>query len=237
MVLNYNGSAWPEPMKSAFIDYVRGGGGVFLVHAANNAFGDWPEFNEMIGLGWRKAGFGTALKIDPATGRTFDAATDLASRHGSKHPFIVATRQPEHPVLRGMPAEWLHGSDELYHHMRGPAHGVTILASALSEEKERGTGQHEPVLWETAFGKGRVLTCSLGHFWVGDMAFDSLHCVGFQTLLARGVEYAGSRKVTLEMPADFPAKDKRSLVEPHAVKRTVAGGVVKFVEVGSRQRS
>ena len=61
VVLDYNGQMWPEPMRKAFVEYVRGGGGVFLVHAANNSFPDWAEFNEMIGIGWRKAGFGVAL--------------------------------------------------------------------------------------------------------------------------------------------------------------------------------
>ena len=218
VVLNYNGPAWPEPMRKAFVEYVRGGGGVFLVHAANNGFTDWPEFNEMIGLGWRKAGFGVALTINPESGAVAECCSDQASGHGSKHPFVVAVRKPEHPVLRGLPAEWMHGRDELYHHMRGPAKNLTILASALSEVKEGGSGLHEPVLWETTFGKGRVLTCSLGHFWRGDTQFDSLYCAGFQTLLARGVEYVGTGKVTLDAPANFPRKDKPSLIEPHAVQ-------------------
>ena len=124
-------------------------------------------------------------------------------------------------MLREMPAEWLHSKDELYHHMRGPAKGVTILASAFSEEKERGSGLHEPVLWETAFGKGRVLTCSLGHCWVGDKEFESLQCVGFQTLLARGVEYVATGKVTLALPANFPTREKESLIEPRAATWSV----------------
>ena len=76
-------------MKRAFVEYVRGGGGVMLIHAANNAFADWPEFNDMIGLGWRKGGFGTCLTIDPATGQAVECCQDDASGHGSKHPFVV----------------------------------------------------------------------------------------------------------------------------------------------------
>src|SRR6185436_13348043 len=51
VVSNYNGDAWPKETQAAFVDYVKGGGGFVVVHAANNAFGDWPEYNEMIGLG------------------------------------------------------------------------------------------------------------------------------------------------------------------------------------------
>ena len=146
----------------------------------------------MMGLGWRSGGFGTCLTIDPATGKTVECCKDEASGHGSKHAFTVTTRAPEHPVLRGLPTEWMHGKDELYHHMRGPAKNVTILASAFSNEKERGSERHEPVLYETAFGKGRVLLTTMGHSWNGDTEFDSLHCVGFQTLIARGAEYVAT---------------------------------------------
>src|SRR5262245_26088229 len=49
VISNYNGDAWPADTKAAFVAYVRGGGGFVSVHAADNAFPDWPEFNEMIG--------------------------------------------------------------------------------------------------------------------------------------------------------------------------------------------
>ena len=38
VILNYNGPAWPKPMQAAFVAYVRGGGGVHVIHAANNGF-------------------------------------------------------------------------------------------------------------------------------------------------------------------------------------------------------
>ena len=217
VVLDYNGTSWPGAMQSNFVSYVRNGGGVFLVHAANNSFANWNEFNDIIGLGWRNAGFGTCLSVNPQTGVAEPCCADAASGHGSKHPFVVTTRKADHPVMRGLPAEWLHGKDELYHHMRGPAKNVTVLASAFSDEKERGSGLHEPMVWETTFGKGRAIVCSMGHFWRGDTEFDSLHCVGFQTVLARGVEYLATGNVTLDVPANFPTKEKTSIVEPHSM--------------------
>ena len=56
VVLNYDApdDRWPEPLKRAFEDYVSGGGGIAVVHAADNAFPAWKAFNEMIGVGgWR----------------------------------------------------------------------------------------------------------------------------------------------------------------------------------------
>ena len=57
VVLNYNtgisGDApqWPAGTRTSFIEYVKNGGGVVSVHAADNGFASWPEFNEMIGVG------------------------------------------------------------------------------------------------------------------------------------------------------------------------------------------
>ena len=54
---NYNGEMWPEDVRKALEDYVSGGGGLAIIHAANNAFQGWPAFNKMIGLGWRRCAF------------------------------------------------------------------------------------------------------------------------------------------------------------------------------------
>ena len=220
VVLNYNGPAWPKPMQEAFVAYVRGGGGVLVVHAANNGFADWSEFNTMIGLGWRKGDFGTCLTIDPATGRSVECCPGEATSHGAKHPFVVTSRQPTHPVLRDLPLTWLHGNDELYHHLRGPAQHVSILASAYSEPKQRGSGLHEPVLWEVRFGLGRVLVCTLGHSWKGDSEWDSLRCVGFQTVLARSAEYLSTGEVTLAAPKNFPTANHAAIAWPHSISWT-----------------
>lgn len=215
VVLNYNGPEWPTAMKTSFIDYVRSGGGLVLIHAANNGFVNWPEFNAMIGLGWRKGGFGRCLIIQN-NGSISECCAGDSSGHGSKHSFLITHRQPQHPILTGLPLEWMHAKDELYHHMRGPAENVTILASAFSDEKQRGTGLHEPVLWEVRYGKGRVIVCTLGHVWRGDADQTALDCAGFQTLLTRSVEYVIHGKVTQPAPVAFPGKEQLLLNPPAA---------------------
>src|SRR5882724_1384313 len=55
VVLNYDGPDWPAELKTSFESYVKGGGGLVIVHAADNAFPDWREFNQMAGIGgWRE---------------------------------------------------------------------------------------------------------------------------------------------------------------------------------------
>src|SRR5277367_649813 len=64
VIMNFNSGhladskAWPPELENALVAYVRGGGGLVVYHAANNSFPRWPEYNEMIGLGWRDPSFG-----------------------------------------------------------------------------------------------------------------------------------------------------------------------------------
>jgi len=56
VVMNYDApdERWPAPLKTSFEQYVRNGGGLIAVHAADNAFSGWQAFNEMVGVeGWR----------------------------------------------------------------------------------------------------------------------------------------------------------------------------------------
>src|SRR5882757_5383923 len=54
VVLNYDGPDWPADLKASFESYIQGGGGLVIVHAADNAFPDWRGFNQMAGVGgWR----------------------------------------------------------------------------------------------------------------------------------------------------------------------------------------
>ena len=51
VISNYNGQDWSAETKKDLTDYVKNGGGFVSVHAANNAFPGWAEYNEIIGVG------------------------------------------------------------------------------------------------------------------------------------------------------------------------------------------
>ena len=56
VLLNYDApdDRWPADLKTAFEQYMSGGGGLVIVHAADNAFPGWKAFNDLIGVGgWR----------------------------------------------------------------------------------------------------------------------------------------------------------------------------------------
>ncbi len=207
VVSNYNGAAWPEATQRAFVEFVRGGGGFVVIHAANNAFGDWKEYNEMIGLGgWggRNESSGPYVFVDANGKIVRDTTPGPGGHHGAQHPFQVVVRNDQHPITAGMPSAWMHVRDELYDLLRGPGANMQILATAYADPEKGGSGRHEPMLMVIEYGKGRVFHTPMGH------GNDSQQCVGFITALQRGAEWAATGKVTQPLPDDFPTADQIS---------------------------
>ncbi|MEM9351845.1 MAG: ThuA domain-containing protein [Planctomycetota bacterium] len=204
VVSNYDGEAWPATTNDAFEAFVNGGGGFVSVHAANNAFPGWPQYNRMIGLGgWRGRTESAGPYVYFREDRLIrDASPGPGGGHGEQFEFVVEAREPDHPILRGLPERWMHTKDELYQQLRGPAENMTILATAYAEPGIGGTGRDEPLLMVLEYGKGRVFHTTLGH------ATYSMRCVGFAETLCRGVEWAATGEVTLPAPERFPSESE-----------------------------
>ncbi len=205
VVSNYNGAAWPSETQQAFVDYMAGGGGFVVVHAANNSFGNWKEYNEIIGLGgWggRTEKSGPYVYFNSVGTLVRDESPGRGGNHGSQHPFAVIVRDSKHPVTRGMPSMWMHAQDELYDLLRGPGTNMKVLATAFASKEKGGSGRHEPMIITVEYGKGRVLHTPMGH---GDY---SQECVGFIATFQRGAEWAATGKVTQSIPSDFPTADE-----------------------------
>src|SRR5688572_18427223 len=155
VVSNYNGEPWSKETQDAFMAYVRSGGGFVSVHAADNSFPKWTEYNEMIAVGgWegRNEKSGPYLRLRDEKW-IHDTTPGTGGSHGKQHAFIVETRAPDHPIMKGLPTRWLHAKDELYDRLRGPAENVHVLASAFSVKETNGSGEHEPSLMAISFGE------------------------------------------------------------------------------------
>lgn len=208
VVLDYTGDDWPEETRENFVTYVENGGGVVVYHAANNAFPDWTDYNEIIGLGgWENRDEKSGPYVYIKDGEVVrDYSPGRGGSHGAQHEFLVQAYQPDHPILKGLPEKWLHIRDELYSELRGPAENLEILAYSYADEKFRGTGRNEPILMTVTYGKGRIFHTVLGHAGGGVYFPPAMECAGFVTTLQRGAEWAATGKVTQKTPATFPSE-------------------------------
>jgi type 1 glutamine amidotransferase len=199
VVSNYNGELWPESVRTAFETFIAEGGGFVSVHAANNAFPEWPAYNEMIGVGgWGGRSELSGPYLRKRDGQwTLDPTPGRGGSHGKQHEFVVETQTPDHPIMKGLPAKFLHAQDELYDRLRGPAKNVTVLGAALSTPEMGGSGEWEPLLMAIPFGKGRVFHTALGHSAI------SMSSAGFKETLKRGTEWAATGSVTFPPTASL----------------------------------
>ncbi len=173
LFMDYNGPDWSDAARANFERAVGGGTGLLVLHAADNAFDGWVEFEKMAALLWRKG-----------TG------------HGKFHEFPVTIVDKDHPVTCGLADFRI--TDELYHrlvHLHDAEHHV--LATAFSAEESGGTGKDEPVMLTTRYGEGRVFHMVLGHVWSGGM-LEAFENESFQKALVRACEWAATGDVTLK---------------------------------------
>ncbi len=115
--------------------FVRGGGGLVMVHFACGAWQDWPEFVKIAGRVWNP---------------------DLRA-HDPRGPFTVRIVDADHPITRGLPASF-ETTDELYTCLDGDT-PVHVLAKATSKVDKKDY----PMAFVLTCGKGRVFHCVLGH--------------------------------------------------------------------------
>ena len=134
---------WGERANGALQDFVRSGKGLVLYHLALGAFDGWTDYEKMSGGNWR-----------PNNGH-----------HSARHDFTVDIKDTDHPVTRGLKS-FAVKSDELYANLRWQPDGTYhVLATAYDDhalyngrarQPTPGPGIHQPSLWTTEYGTGRV---------------------------------------------------------------------------------
>jgi uncharacterized protein len=201
LVIMYYQPTAAEASLEAISEYVAQGGGLVVVHSALAGFNGQATFDELVGIGWRAAEYGRSLMFDPDGNAILrETAEGGGAAHPPIQPFEVRIRDDQHPITNGLPAVWMQADDELYYNLRGPVGNIHTLAVAPVPN----TTESAPQLWVNEHGQGRVFVTTLGHHEPG------VDSVGFTTTLARGIEWAATGDVTLEVPTNFPSADEPS---------------------------
>jgi type 1 glutamine amidotransferase len=211
VIQNYNngqgGADWPAPVRTAFEAFVKKGGGVFILHSANNSFPNWDAYNHMIGLGWRKKDAGVSIQIGPEEELVRIPGGEGADTSHQARQDRLIHRLGDDPIHAGMPRTWMTPLIEVYNYTRGPAENLTVLSWA----EDPKTQVRWPIEWTVTYGKGRVYISSFGHVWYDEVEPIDMRCAGFQTVLIRSLQWLAQRPVTYPVPADFPTPTALSL--------------------------
>ena len=200
----WNAAPWPKETQEDFDKFIKKGGGLVIIHAADNSFAEWPAYNQMIGIGgWgnRSEKDGPYVYYDLNNQLVRDMAPGRAGSHGPQKDYQIMIRNANHPITKGMPLTWMHAQDEMYDRLRGPAENMEVLGTSFSSIENKGSGRHEPMLLTINYGKGRIFHTPMGH------ADYSVSCVGFITSILRGTQWAATGKVDIPIPTDFPKPD------------------------------
>ncbi len=183
---------------AALIEFVgEKGHGIVWFHSAAVQEDDWgwPEaFNQIRGA-----------KLSDA----------LGLRRIPRSEMTVRTAEPRHAITEGIESSWyVVGDDVLAGTMMYP--GAKVLLEAYDDPSRypedwrpmvpanmpaggakalRGMNAWNPLAWVNEYGKGRAFTITLGH------GLETFRRLPFIVLLARGIEWAATGEVTLDIPS------------------------------------
>ncbi|WP_406683569.1 ThuA domain-containing protein [Seonamhaeicola sp. MEBiC1930] len=205
-----NRPIWSRTIQLKLQKYVNSGGGLYILHSANNAFPEWEAYNQMIGMGWRSKDYKKSIVIETNGNTTIIPAGEGGSTSHGKRIDALLNKLTEHPINQGYPKQWKAADLEIYSYPRGPIKNLTVLSYA----KEPKTQLNFPTEWVVNYGKGRVYNSTYGHVWKNSVDYpNSVRCIAFQTTLIRALEWLATKKVTWQIPSNFPNKDAISLEE------------------------
>jgi type 1 glutamine amidotransferase len=146
--LNYPPYGWTDTAAASFVKYIeQGKGGWIGFHHATllgefDGFQIWPWFRDFMG--------GIRFKDYIAT---FVTGT-------------VTVEAPDHPVMRGVPSQFVVRDEEWYTYDKSPRPNVHVLASVnektYTPNTDKKMGDH-PVIWSNEHLKARNVYIFMGH--------------------------------------------------------------------------
>jgi uncharacterized protein len=164
LILNFNtNKRWTAQRDANFLKFVKDGGGLVVVHGADNAFDGWDEYDKLVGGAWRKNG---------------SSFPDRGTFHPAHGPFEVQIVDDKHPITKGLGATFT-TTDEKYSNLK-LQDNIHVLAQAMQD------GKPQPLLFVSRYGSGRMFQTALGH------DVKAMETPQFGETLVRGARWASA---------------------------------------------
>ncbi|MGI5868825.1 MAG: ThuA domain-containing protein [Kiritimatiellia bacterium] len=109
--------------------------------------------------GWH-GGMGDAFRNN--TEYQFMVGGQWVSHPGGIIDYTVQVVEPDHPIMRGIPAEFPMHSEQYFMHV-DPSNHVLATTTFGGEHAPWIKGTVMPVVWTRRYGKGKIFYSSLGH--------------------------------------------------------------------------
>lgn len=161
-----------DEAAAALKRFVEGGKGLVVIHVASASFGPGepqvpsPEWVDLVG----------SVFVSGISG------------HPPLAPVQIRLDRPDHPILAGIPREFVIQEDELYQRMRVSVDGRgDRLATGTTPDGAGGIAE-EPVAFVLQRGQGRVFNMYLGH------SVSTHRDWRFQQMITQGVEWVSGRR-------------------------------------------
>jgi len=142
-------------LKKAFVDYLKSGKGLAVIHAGVASFRNWPEFGEIVGARFDNHPWGAGSTV------------------------TLRVEEPDHPLMGAFMDPFFIVTDEIYQVTDPYSRDRVRVLLSVDPDRTRITPQQReaihrkdmdfPMTWVKPYGKGRVFYCALGHehplFW------------------------------------------------------------------------
>ena len=102
--------------------------------------------------------------------------------HGKKNPIAVRQLEPDHPVLKGLPENYVTPQGELYNIVK-----LWPTATALAQGTTESTPNPQVCIWVNQYGRSRVFGTTIGHH------NETMEDPTYLDLLTRGMLFAADR--------------------------------------------
>jgi len=144
-----------EMLKKAFVDFLRAGKGLAVIHAGVASFRKWPEFGDIVGARFDNHPWGAGSTV------------------------TLRVEEPGHPLMGAFKEPYFIVTDEIYQVKAPYSRDKVRVLLSVDPDRTRITPQQReaihredmdfPMTWVKPYGKGRVFYCALGHehplFW------------------------------------------------------------------------